>query len=208
MFEQMRDNYGVNIPDINIVIGENNGGERVVFMVVDKIAGENLNNPEILNNSELFKEIGKEKLEDFYTKILQFMLDAYKEGDPFPCDFSPRNIAYGHKNIDKNTGAKKDLFLLDVGNSGFVYNGKIDHGDGKFTNDGTQKRYDEAFFSMLPLIIDQIEGYEMELGEEVRMSLARDKVKEMFEYVKSNRNIDEKYFNDVFKRSICPFLKK
>ena len=50
MFEQMRDNYGVNIPDINIVIGENNGGERVVFMVVDKIAGENLNNPVILNN--------------------------------------------------------------------------------------------------------------------------------------------------------------
>ncbi len=176
MFEAMKHNYGVNIPDMDMVIGELRQDKKYMFMIVDKIEGSNL------NDAKNLPESAKEKFETFYVGILQSVLDAYKENKPFFFDLKPDNIMYGHKSKDENT--ENDFFLSDVG-GGFSY-----------YEDKTAD-YDKTFFIELRRWVKNIQYYEEKFGKDIALNNMRSKFKEMYEYCKNHKRIQlDEYFTE------------
>ncbi len=184
-FESLQSEYGVNVPGIDVVIGENDREEKKVFMVVDKIEGENLEEIKSL------PEDSKEKLEKFYVGVLESMLNAYKKEEAFLGDVAPRNLVYGHE--AKEQGAEDDFYLVDVGHSSFV------------EREGQYKEEDDykfAFFSTLTSMVEDgdIKVLEMKFGKDARLSKVRDRFKQIYEFA-AKTQLDQRPDNWVVKKS-------
>ena len=173
MFYAMRDNYGIGIPDIDMVIGERRKGERRVFMVVDKIEGRNLGDFKDLSDDE------KEKFEIFYVGILQSIFDSYKNGKPFFNDAHTGNIRYGHKSKEKgNVG--ENYFLIDVGDA-FVYE--------------EDRSYNTKFFANIIAMMDTTAyGEEERFKKPIVFGKIRSKLREIWEYCETNRSEEVKKY--------------
>jgi len=174
-FEAMRDDYGINIPDItDISVGKNEQGKDCVFMVVDKIDGKDLGELKSLPETE------KDNFENFYTKFLQSIFDAYKNEKPFFCDIKTGNIMYGHKSKEPN--AKDDFFLSDVGGGGFNENGFIE-----FQGQHIEVDYNQGFFRSMINAKSDLEKYERMFGEDTELETIRLKLESIFAYCTSNK---------------------
>lgn len=173
MFEDMRDSYGVNVPDIDIVIGNSKKGEKRVFMLVDKINGQPLDE---------FKNVPleeKEKLERLFIGALQSMFDAYKKREPFFSDLKLANIMYGRKSKEKNT--EKDFFLFDVGYGSFR-----DPNDKEHEQHGLPT-YDKLFANIIENSPMHLAMMEEVFKTPVTLEKVRQKITEIGEYLKTSK---------------------
>jgi hypothetical protein len=172
-FEAMQTDYGVNVPDMDVVLGKDAKGKERVFMIVDKIDGKDLGELESLPAGE------KDKFESFYTNFLQSIFDGYKKGKPFFKDVKIGNIMYGHKSKDK--GTEEDFFLSDVG-GGFQDDNFVEY-QGQFIETG----YDEGFFRSMMNARADLQDYEKKFGENAELKGIRDKLEEIYKYCKDNK---------------------
>jgi len=174
LFEEMCNKYGINMPDIDMVIGEKGNGQKYVFMVVDKIEGENLVNLQSLPEKE------KEKFETFYLGLLRSTFDAYKSRKPFFSDSVDRNIMYGHKSKEKD--GQEDFFLIDVGGDGFI------------REKGEYIVYDHEFFAHVFCTELDLHDFEIKFGENVVLGKIRSKLDEIYRYLVINKRPELKDF--------------
>jgi len=172
-FAEMRDDYGVNIPDMDIVMGESEPGKPSVFMIVDKIEGKDLGELETL------PENSREKFETFYANFLQSIFYGYKQKKPFYRDIKTGNIMYGHKSKEK--GAEEDFFLTDVG--GGFQDGNFIEFHGQFI----ETDYNEAFFRSMINAKSDLQEYEKKFGENAELKSIREKLEEIYKYCKDNK---------------------
>jgi hypothetical protein len=172
-FEAMRTDYGVNVPDMDIVIGRSEDDKERVFMIVDKIEGKDLNELESL------PEDAKDKFEIFYTNFLQSIVDGYKKGKPFFKDIKTGNIMYGHKSKDRET--EDEFFLSDVG--GGFQDGNFVEYQGQFIETG----YDEGFFRSILNAKSDLQKYESKFVENIALNNIRAKLEEIYEFCKTNK---------------------
>jgi len=160
VISKMKNDYGINMPDTDIVIGEKRKGSKRVFIVSDKIIGKNLVETNRLVNSE------KERFERFYNNILQAMFDAYKEGKPFYKDVHAGNIMYGYKSKEENT--ENDFFLTDVGRMSIEEDPK------------------KNFIEIIIEILSTLPEYEQKFGKGAKLKTIRSKFKKIYDYLKSD----------------------
>jgi len=172
-FESMKNDYGVNVPDMDVVIGNNENGGESVFMIVDKIEGKDLGELKNLPDSV------KDKFEKFYSGVLQSMFDGYKKTKPFFVDIKKENIMYGHKSKEK--GAEDDFFLADVG-GGFQYDNYVEYHGQIIETD-----YDESFFRAIVNAKTDIQDYEKKFGENVVLDGIRSKLEKISKYCQTNQ---------------------
>lgn len=181
MYGLMKNNYGVNTPDVDIVLGETKPGEKHVFMVVDKIEGKIIGECENVSESE----VGK--FETFYLGLLQSMFDAYKNKKPFFDDIHDENIMYGHRSKEKD--AQNDFFLTDIGTEGFEYYRESKEDD--FPN------YDDRFIgTVISHKESEIATYEKMFENSVALNRIREKVDEIYKYIEDNKRQElDRYLN-------------
>lgn len=183
MFEEIRDKYGVNVTDIDVVLGETGAGgpeNKRAYVVVDKIMGQDLE-----ECTELSADV-IDKFEKFFTGILQAMFDRYKEGKMYFHDIKSSNFMYGHKSKDE--GAENDFFIADVGWYYGVEN-EEDAGDS----------YDNSFFNTLIKAQRDLEGYRAKFGsEDVKLDAIEAKLTEMFDYCNENKKNKLQEFFKLF----------
>lgn len=173
IFDKMRNVYGVNVPDIEVSIGENQQGEKRVFMEVDKIVGGNL------EDAEAIPQDAQGRFEGFYTKFLTAIFEEYKKSKPFYKDIKLGNIMYGHKSGGENEG--DDFFLVDVG--GGFQDGNFTEFHGQFI----ETDYDEAFMRSMINARDNISECEKKFGGAIALTTVRDKIAEIRKYCIENK---------------------
>ena len=185
-FESMKRNYGINVPDMDFVIGSDKDGKDRVFMIVDKIEGKDLSELKTLPEAE------KDRFEDFYTNFLQSIFDEYKKGKPFFCDIKTGNVMYGHKS--RETGEKDDFFLSDVGSGGFNEGGFIE-----FHGQHIEADYDESFFRSMINAKNDTQDYENKFGKNAELGRIRKKLEEIYEYCRIKK---QKELGVFFKKDL------
>jgi hypothetical protein len=180
LFELMKSNYGVNVPDMDVIIGESEPGKQSVFMIVDKIEGKDLGEVKVL------PEDVKDKFENFYTNFLQSIFDEYKKEKPFFRDIKVENIMYGHKSKEKD--AQDDFFLTDVG-GGFQEGNFIE-----FHGQLIETDYNEAFFRSMINAKSDLQKYEKMFGENAELEAIKGKMEEIYEYCRTKKQQELKTF--------------
>jgi len=103
VFEKMRDKYGISIPDIQLVKGEERGLLKM-FTVIDRIYGESLDKIKVLPPE------AQTKADDFFSKLARFFYDIFKEGGDFWFDLRDDQYVYGHRKDEKNDR----IYIIDV----------------------------------------------------------------------------------------------
>ena len=179
-FEAMKSDYGVNVPDMDIVIGKNEEGKECIFMVVDKIEGKDLDELERLPAD------AKIKFESFYVRFLQSIFDGYKQQKPFYRDIKTENIMYGHKSKEK--GAEDNFFLTDVG--GGFQDGNFIEFHGQFI----EVDYSEAFFRSITNARADLKEYAKKFGNDIVLSNIEAKLREIYEFCKNNKQKELRAF--------------
>ena len=107
-FYRLRDNYGLAIPNIDLVTKNGEDGAPVTYMVVDKITPA-LPERNLLDAKELPND-SKDKLDSFYSGLIRSVRDDYRSGDPFWVDFNSNQVMYGRR-----AGETEDRFyIIDV----------------------------------------------------------------------------------------------
>lgn len=104
VFETLRDKYGIAVPQLRHIVGEENG-EKGVYTVVDRIYGKNLKEA----STELL-ERGRRVLDQMFTRFARYYCDVYEHGGDYWYEFGLKQIVYGHQ---KGETADR-LYLVDV----------------------------------------------------------------------------------------------
>lgn len=103
VFDTIHDNYGLDVVKTELVLGGDRENPKM-YMVVDKIYGENLQKIEKLPDDTA------EVLDQLFASMIQYYFDIYKNGGDYWWDFGIRQIVYGHK-----YGEDRDKFyIVDV----------------------------------------------------------------------------------------------
>lgn len=172
-FKHMQSHYGINMPDTDIVIGENAKGDPTVFLVVDKIDGESLKRIKNLPES------AKYKLERFYLGILNSMYDAYRKGEAFFNDINLGNFMYGHKSKENNVG--DDFFLSDIGPA-------ASESLGGFKKPGEHRifTYDQAFVNNVRSIQKDTGELAKKFDEPPAFTQLNQRLREISGYIQAN----------------------
>lgn len=111
-YEKMRKKYGINIPDVEIVIGPNSDRSKeniLEYIVVDRIHGLPLS--EAHHEANFFQD-HKDELDNFLTSLVQYAWDIDKEGGYVSPDstWPGEAIMYGRR---KNETEDK-FWLVDI----------------------------------------------------------------------------------------------
>lgn len=103
MFDKMRNEYGISIPDIQLIIGEEKG-QRKMFTVIDRIYGKSL------DKIEIFPPEAQTEADDFFYKLANFFYDIFKRGGDYWSDLRNDQYVYGHKKNEKN----EKIYIVDT----------------------------------------------------------------------------------------------
>ncbi|MBI2637400.1 MAG: hypothetical protein HYW88_00735 [Candidatus Sungbacteria bacterium] len=168
-FERMEKEYGIAISQTDFVLGRAEGDEDsiVMYSVVDKISGENL------DKTEKFPDEAEAEFDNFYANISRYYADVYKNGGTYWGDYRDDQFVYGHK--DKET--KDRIYCVDVEP---YYSDKFTPGD----IDGTRR-----ILHRLEYVLSGIQSTEQKFSQSVTFVHARDVLKNA---LMSFQN-DEKY---------------
>lgn len=102
---ELRDKYGIAVPDIDLILGKDDKGKEAVFMVVDKIEGDNL------TEIDKFPPGTASQFDVFFAALFQYLLDANRDKFPVLSDIGHLfQYVYGHR-AGKNG---KSIYLVDV----------------------------------------------------------------------------------------------
>ncbi len=103
LYCELEEEYGIPAP-VNFLIGQDEGGSKVVYSVVDKIEGKNL------KESETTEELAG-LTQNLYASVAKYFLYKFKEDEPYLWDINnPRQYVYGKK--DGERGNK--IYLVDT----------------------------------------------------------------------------------------------
>jgi hypothetical protein len=129
LFRELSEQYSVPLPPFEAVTGKNKAGEETIFIITERIQGENLytlleTNPP----AEL-----REKLEALCEGLSKYFLDKYKSGGMYLSDINPTQFIYGtrpgrdqkeiywmdfdlyrYRDLEKSSPAELRLFLRYV----------------------------------------------------------------------------------------------
>lgn len=126
MFDNMRTNYGIHIPEMEFVIGPSpkTKDEIIVYTVVNKIHGNSLNNlHETINSDE-----ARVKIDNCLTSMVQYYWDVEKNGGWYVNDFTNLGelFMYGRR-----AGETEDnIWLVDVDLPNFFHTKDPDNPQG------------------------------------------------------------------------------
>lgn len=104
MFERLYEEYGINIPEQELIIGKGSKNKTNIFTVIDRIEGESLDRIYDVSEEE------QEKIENFYCGLAQFYIDIYQNGGDFWSDFGNRQVVFGHKAGE----IENKVYIVDV----------------------------------------------------------------------------------------------
>lgn len=113
LYEELRDKYGIAVP-VEFVVGKDSEQKDVIYSIVDKVDGANLENGEV--TPEL-----TEKVESLYEKIAQYYLDKLSQEDaPYLADINnATQYVYGKKKGDESS----KIYLVDT--DLYIRDGKV-----------------------------------------------------------------------------------
>ena len=153
VFRQLEEKYGIAIPKMDMVVGEEEGVVKM-FTVVDKIYGTDLYDLDSID-----KETVK-KFDEFFTALARHYFEVFEKGGDYWTDLNSGQIIYGHKAEEK----QDRVYVVDV-------DPRFDHYDNQ--NQSGLIPLDELF-KLLKIVKD------MEIYSEppVRFSLVRKTVDE------------------------------
>ena len=106
VYYQLRDRYGISIPDFDYEVGDRNRGYATLYTYVDKIEGGNIADTSLPQES-------KEKLDVFYKTMIDYYLDVYQNGGNYWADFRNDQLVYGHKVGEGNN----EVYVVDLDSS-------------------------------------------------------------------------------------------
>jgi len=171
MFYRMRDNFGIKVPQMEMVLGEDEKGQQGIFMAVDKIHGKNLH-----QFSAFTPELAR-KLDQFYADFIDATLDAYKNKLPIWGDLNNSQLMFG-----KRQGENEDnIYISDVGSM------MID-ADYKFINPlemGAEVNYKTFFQARLSDYF--IRDWEARCVPAFRFEKSRKKLTELRKFMKTKK---------------------
>lgn len=103
LFNELEEKYGIFTPT-DFLIGKNKEGDKVVYSIVEKIEGRNL------EEAELSTEVIT-KSETLYASVAKYFFDKSHEGGLYLCDINnPSQFVYGRKH-----GEQEDkVYLIDT----------------------------------------------------------------------------------------------
>lgn len=107
-FDKLRKDYGVNVVQVDEVIGKNEYGRVKMFLIVDDIEGVRLDE---VHETPSFSDKTVAETDSFLTGVLSYLFDAYRSKKLFLSDLGELNqYVYGHK-----AGESQDkIYLVDV----------------------------------------------------------------------------------------------
>ena len=152
IFKDFIDQYGLHAPDYEAVLGKNEKGTPVLFLIVDKIEGQDLNSIEVLP---------KEALEEFdmlFEATFKYYLSIYKEGGDFWSEFANRQIIYGHKHHEE----ENHPYIVDVEPRYYTYDKSLSGNRYKY------EKQSEYFFEKIELICRDLFKVEQKLGTQLQ----------------------------------------
>lgn len=114
LLAELSDDYGIAVPEVRNVLGENKGRmiPRRMFIITDKVIGKRL--------WELPPVEAIDKTNEFYLKVFKYPEDAYRYKKPFITDINSGQAMYGRK---KGEDSDK-IYWVDV-EPLFMEEGKI-----------------------------------------------------------------------------------
>lgn len=111
LFDQLRSQYNIPIPDFDVVFGETEKGKITAFVIVDRIEGKDLD--DIMkhpNDESLTKNIWR-RVDEVFGNLVRYYADMYKRDGEYLSDISgPRQWRWGHRIGEK----ENRLWVVDV----------------------------------------------------------------------------------------------
>lgn len=104
LFEKLRDEYGVRVVAMEHLGGKNEEGETVIFNMVDRIEGQDLEKIESLPLE------ARDELEDLYKSLTKYYGRSWKENLKYWSDCNNSQFVYGNKYGEKD----RHFYLVDV----------------------------------------------------------------------------------------------
>ncbi len=107
VFNRLQKEYGIHVINMDMVLGQDTAGDKKMYMLVDKIEGENVEKVESVPIEE------KNKFDAFYSGLLSYIRDSFKTNDAnFFSDIKPDQFVYGHKVGETNE--RDEIYLVDT----------------------------------------------------------------------------------------------
>lgn len=111
LFEQLRTQYNIPVPDIDIVFGETEKGKIAAFVIVDRIEGRDLEDIMDHPNDEPLSESAWQQIDETYANLVGHYEGAYKRDGEYLADIAePRQWRWGHRVGENNN----NLWIIDV----------------------------------------------------------------------------------------------
>ena len=107
LFFELKEKYGISVPEFNFVVGEGNDSLPMMYTVVDKVKGKHFVEalPEFRDEGEI------EIIENHFIKIINYLRDKHKEQGEWLCDIvSNKQYMFGKTSNNQ----EDDLYLVDV----------------------------------------------------------------------------------------------
>lgn len=166
MFEDLEHRYGLKMPQVDLVFGGEHQGDdktKKMFMVVDRLYGKDLDRPISLPLE------AKEKAEDLYIGLAQHFLDAYLEGGDYWWDCFNRQLFYGHKQGEN----EENFYIVDT--EPYYENYSVH-----------DQKNNEVLFEKFMHVVSGLKNTENNFGPGVKLTRAREAIKEMLEKIDKN----------------------
>ena len=112
LFYELRDKYGINVPEIQYVVGEDEGQIRI-FTITDRIDGHDLGHIKTYETDLRAKEV-----DGLFGKIVDYYAAKFASGEEFLWDTTGGlQFVYGtnraHPKINSQGLPQKELYLID-----------------------------------------------------------------------------------------------
>lgn len=112
LFDQLRTQYNIPVPDIDVVFGETEKGKIAAFVIVDRIEGKDwddiMNHPfdEPVLETEMWRRV-----DEVFANLVRYYADAYAQGEEYLSDITrPWQWRWGHRVGEDNN----NLWIVDV----------------------------------------------------------------------------------------------
>jgi hypothetical protein len=169
VFKELKNKHGVPVADFSLFIGKDDAGKYILYNIVEKIDGKNLDETEHLPIE------ARERVDTFFESLAKHYFDVYKNGGRYWSDFYSSQVVWGKK----RGSSAEELIVVDVGPASYTFNPLTDRDDtileegfkrvvdymivaeGKFDSPALLSRSRETLRSMLDEILKTTKNVEL-----------------------------------------------
>lgn len=109
IFDKLKNEYGINVPNVNFVIGPGEKGDIPrLYIVTDRIHGTKLEDKKF-DPDELSS--ARDKLDNLFSSIIQYYWDVSRQGGDYNDDLYTRQFIWGRRKGD----TEDKIYLVDLG---------------------------------------------------------------------------------------------